>query len=98
MGRAVKTSSSCFGMSSGSSGSRSGDVKDERRLEYGWSGVGKVVSMYNISAVVGGILNTYQQNPTAWNWRGRAGFYYVCLHSNDGSDRRLIRFSLAPAC
>lgn len=41
---------------------------------------GKTVGLarvaYNICGVVGGILYTYQVNPTAWNWQGRAGFFW----------------------
>lgn len=38
-------------------------------------GLARVV--YNITGVVAGILCTYQINPTAWNWRGKAGFFWV---------------------
>lgn len=41
--------------------------------------VGLARNLYTITAVVCGILNTYQVNPTAWNWRGRAGFFWVCV-------------------
>jgi MFS transporter, SP family, general alpha glucoside:H+ symporter len=30
----------------------------------------------NILGVVGGTLNNYMVNPTAWNWRGYAGFFW----------------------
>ncbi len=41
--------------------------------------VGLARNLYNVAAVVGGILNTYQLNPTAWNWKGRAAFFWVSI-------------------
>ncbi|BEI85680.1 hypothetical protein CcaverHIS002_0510810 [Cutaneotrichosporon cavernicola] len=38
--------------------------------------VGLARIVYNITSVVAGILCTYQVNPTAWNWRGLAGFFW----------------------
>lgn len=38
--------------------------------------VGLGRNLYNIFGIVGGILNTYQQNPTAWGWKGKAGFFW----------------------
>ncbi|OCF39724.1 MFS transporter, SP family, general alpha glucoside:H+ symporter [Kwoniella heveanensis CBS 569] len=38
--------------------------------------VGLSRNLYNILSVVSGILNTYQMNPDAWNWKGRAGFFW----------------------
>jgi SP family general alpha glucoside:H+ symporter-like MFS transporter len=49
---------------------------------------GKTVGLaritYNIVGIVAGILNTYMMNPTAWNWKGYAGFFwfvscFLCL-------------------
>jgi SP family general alpha glucoside:H+ symporter-like MFS transporter len=44
---------------------------------------GKTVGLaritYNIVGIVAGILNTYMMNPTAWNWKGYAGFFWVSL-------------------
>ncbi|TXT07411.1 hypothetical protein VHUM_03131 [Vanrija humicola] len=38
--------------------------------------VGLARNVYNITGVVSGILTTYQVNPTAWNWRGKSGFFW----------------------
>ncbi|WVQ69635.1 uncharacterized protein L199_007855 [Kwoniella botswanensis] len=38
--------------------------------------VGLARNLYNILSVVSGILNTYQMNPDAWNWKGKAGFFW----------------------
>lgn len=38
--------------------------------------VGLSRNLYNILSVVSGILNTYQINPDAWNWKGKAGFFW----------------------
>jgi SP family general alpha glucoside:H+ symporter-like MFS transporter len=32
---------------------------------------------YQIATIVSGILTSYQINSTAWNWRGKAGFFWV---------------------
>lgn len=39
--------------------------------------VGLARNLYIVFSMVGGILNTYQVNATAWNWKGRAGFFWV---------------------
>ncbi|WOO80240.1 Maltose permease MAL31 [Vanrija pseudolonga] len=38
--------------------------------------VGLARNVYNMTGVVSGILCTYMINPTAWNWRGKAGFFW----------------------
>lgn len=42
--------------------------------------VGLARNLYNIVGIVAGILNTYMMNPTAWNWKGYAGFFWVGPH------------------
>lgn len=48
---------------------------------------GKTVGLaritYNITSVVVGIICTYQINPTAWNWKGKAGFFWVSRRCSD---------------
>ncbi|ORX34802.1 alpha-glucoside:hydrogen symporter [Kockovaella imperatae] len=51
------------------------------RLRAKTVGLGR--NTYNVIGIAAGILNTYQQNPTAWNWKGKAGFFWFgsCLLS-----------------
>ncbi|RSH76957.1 uncharacterized protein EHS24_003895 [Apiotrichum porosum] len=39
--------------------------------------VGLARNVYNITKIVAGLLATYQINPTAWNWKGKAGFFWA---------------------
>jgi SP family general alpha glucoside:H+ symporter-like MFS transporter len=39
--------------------------------------VGLARNLYNVAGLVGGIINTYSVNPDAWNWKGRAAFFWV---------------------
>lgn len=32
---------------------------------------------YNVFSIVCGVLNTYMQNPTAWNWKAYSAFFWV---------------------
>lgn len=32
--------------------------------------------MYNISSLVGGVINPYMISTTAWGWAGKAGFFW----------------------
>ncbi|RSH80714.1 hypothetical protein EHS25_007049 [Saitozyma podzolica] len=43
--------------------------------------VGLARNLYNVAGLVGGIINTYSVNPDAWNWKGRAAFFWLgsCL-------------------
>lgn len=41
--------------------------------------VGLARNLYNVVGIVSGILNTYMMNPTAFNWKGYAGFFWVRL-------------------
>jgi len=36
---------------------------------------------YNLFSIVNGVIIPYMLNPTAWNWRGKAGFFWggLCL-------------------
>jgi SP family general alpha glucoside:H+ symporter-like MFS transporter len=34
-------------------------------------------NMYNIMAIVNGIIMPYMLNPTAWDWKGKAGFCWA---------------------
>jgi SP family general alpha glucoside:H+ symporter-like MFS transporter len=43
--------------------------------------VGLARNVYNITKIVAGLLATYQINPTAWNWKGKAGFFWVSTHT-----------------
>ncbi|KAL7940444.1 MFS maltose permease MalP [Trichoderma barbatum] len=36
-------------------------------------------NLYNIFSIVNGVIIPYMLNPTAWNWRGRAGFFWSCF-------------------
>jgi len=38
--------------------------------------VGLARNTYNIFKIVGALIYTYQVNPTAWNWAGKAGFFW----------------------
>lgn len=42
--------------------------------------VGLARNLYNVVGIVSGILNTYMMNPTAWNWKGKAGFFWASPH------------------
>lgn len=33
-------------------------------------------NLYNIFSIVNGVIIPYMLNPTAWNWRGKAGFFW----------------------
>lgn len=39
--------------------------------------VGLARNLYNVTRIVAGFLYTYQVNPTGWNWKGKAGFFWV---------------------
>ncbi|WVQ89303.1 hypothetical protein IAS59_003059 [Cryptococcus gattii] len=43
--------------------------------------VGLARNLYNVTRIVAGFLYTYQVNPTGWNWKGKAGFFWggTCL-------------------
>jgi SP family general alpha glucoside:H+ symporter-like MFS transporter len=43
--------------------------------------VGLARNAYNVTSIVGGILNTYMMNPLAWNWKSRAALFWAgtCL-------------------
>lgn len=32
---------------------------------------------YNVAGIVNGVIVPYMLNPTAWNWRGKAGFFWA---------------------
>jgi SP family general alpha glucoside:H+ symporter-like MFS transporter len=34
---------------------------------------------YNIFGIVNGVITPYMLNPTAWNWKGRSGFFWAGL-------------------
>lgn len=34
-------------------------------------------SLYNLMAIVNGIIMPYMLNPTAWDWKGKAGFFWA---------------------
>lgn len=36
-------------------------------------------NLYNIFSIVNGVIIPYMLNPTAWNWRGKAGFFWAGL-------------------
>ncbi|KKO97505.1 sugar porter family MFS transporter [Trichoderma harzianum] len=36
-------------------------------------------NLYNIFSIVNGVIIPYMLNPTAWNWRGKAGFFWACF-------------------
>lgn len=36
-------------------------------------------NLYNILSIVNGVIIPYMLNPTAWNWRGKAGFFWAGL-------------------
>lgn len=38
-------------------------------------------ALYNIIQIVANILNSYMINPTAWNWQGKAGFFWFGVTS-----------------
>ncbi|OCF30890.1 MFS transporter, SP family, general alpha glucoside:H+ symporter [Kwoniella heveanensis CBS 569] len=38
--------------------------------------VGLARNLYNVSRIIAGFLYTYQVNPTGWNWKGKAGFFW----------------------
>lgn len=33
---------------------------------------------YNIQGTINGVISPYMLNPTAWNWQGKAGFFWGC--------------------
>jgi SP family general alpha glucoside:H+ symporter-like MFS transporter len=39
--------------------------------------VGLARNAYNVLNIIAGILSTYMLNPTAWNWKGRAAFFWA---------------------
>ncbi|BEJ13792.1 hypothetical protein CspHIS471_0309660 [Cutaneotrichosporon sp. HIS471] len=43
--------------------------------------VGLSRNAYNVTSIVGGILNTYMMNPLAWNWKSRSALFWAgtCL-------------------
>ncbi|PNY29695.1 General alpha-glucoside permease [Tolypocladium capitatum] len=36
-------------------------------------------NLYNIFSIINGVIFPYMLNPTAWNWRGKAGFFWAGL-------------------
>jgi MFS transporter, SP family, general alpha glucoside:H+ symporter len=34
-------------------------------------------NVYNVMGIVNGVIMPYMLNPTAWNWRGKAGFFWA---------------------
>jgi len=34
-------------------------------------------NVYNVMGIVNGVIVPYMLNPTAWNWRGKAGFFWA---------------------
>ncbi|KAK4548760.1 hypothetical protein LTR36_008533 [Oleoguttula mirabilis] len=41
-------------------------------------------SLYNVQGTINGVITPYMLNPTAWNWKGKAGFFwsgtsFLCL-------------------
>lgn len=36
-------------------------------------------SAYNIFGIVNGVITPYMLNPTAWNWKGKSGFFWAGL-------------------
>jgi len=34
-------------------------------------------NVYNVFGIVNGVIMPYMLNPTAWNWRGKAGFFWA---------------------
>ncbi|KAI5456062.1 putative MFS alpha-glucoside transporter [Mariannaea sp. PMI_226] len=36
-------------------------------------------NLYNVFSIVNGVIIPYMLNPTAWNWRGKAGFFWACF-------------------
>lgn len=36
-------------------------------------------NLYNLFSIVNGVIIPYMLNPTAWNWRGKAGFFWACF-------------------
>jgi MFS transporter, SP family, general alpha glucoside:H+ symporter len=36
-------------------------------------------NLYNVFSIVNGIIIPYMLNPTAWNWRGKSGFFWGSL-------------------
>ena len=34
-------------------------------------------NLYNVFSIVNGVIFPYMLNPTAWNWRGKAGFFWA---------------------
>lgn len=41
--------------------------------------VGLARNLYNVTRIIAGLLYTYQVNPTGWNWKGKAAFFWVSL-------------------
>jgi SP family general alpha glucoside:H+ symporter-like MFS transporter len=38
-------------------------------------------NIYNVMGIINGVIVPYMLNPTAWNWKGKAGFFWagMCL-------------------
>jgi len=36
-------------------------------------------NLYNVMGIVNGIITPYMLNPTAWNWKGKTGFFWAGL-------------------
>jgi SP family general alpha glucoside:H+ symporter-like MFS transporter len=34
-------------------------------------------NVYNVMGIVNGVIVPYMLNPTAWNWKGKAGFFWA---------------------
>ena len=36
-------------------------------------------NVYNVFGIVNGVITPYMLNPTAWNWKGKSGFFWAGL-------------------
>jgi len=34
-------------------------------------------SLYNVQGIINGVITPYMLNPTAWHWKGKAGFFWA---------------------
>lgn len=34
-------------------------------------------NLYNLCGIINGVIVPYMLNPTAWNWKGKAGFFWA---------------------
>jgi SP family general alpha glucoside:H+ symporter-like MFS transporter len=36
-------------------------------------------NLYNVMGTINGVIAPYMLNPSAWHWRGKAGFFWAGL-------------------